>query len=54
MILRHISGTRDYGILYSKSDDFIPVGYTNTDFAGSIDVRENTSAYIFHLGSRAI
>ena len=53
-ILRYISGTRDYGILYSKSDDFILVGYTDSDFAGSIDDRKNTSGYIFHLGSGAI
>ena len=43
MILRYISGTRDYGILYSKPDDFILVGYTDSDFAGSIDDRKNTS-----------
>ena len=54
MILRYISGTRDYGILYSKSDDFILVGYTDNDFAGSIDDRKSTSGYIFHLGSGAI
>ena len=53
-ILRYISGTRDYGILYSKSDDFILVGYTDSDFAGSIDDRKSTSGYIFHLGSGAI
>ena len=54
MILRYISGTRDYGILYSKSDDFILVGYTDSDFAGSINDRKSTSGYIFHLGSGAI
>ena len=48
-ILRYISGTRDYGILYSKSDDFILVGYTDSDFAGSIDDRKSTSVHIFHL-----
>ena len=53
-ILRYISGTRDYGILYSKSDDFILVGYIDSDFAGSIDDRKRTSRYIFHLGLGAI
>ena len=53
-ILRYINGTRDYGILYSKSDDFILVGYTESDFACSIDDKKNTSRYIFHLGSGAI
>ena len=53
-ILRYISGTRDYGILYSKSDDFILVGYTDSDFAGSVDDRKRTYGYIFHLGLGAI
>ena len=53
-ILRYISGIRDYCILYSKSDDFILVGYTNSDFAGIIDDRKSTYGYIFHLGSGAI
>ena len=54
MILRYVSGTRDYGILYSKSDYFILVGYTDNNFAGSIDDRKSISGYIFHLGSEAI
>ena len=55
MIFRYITGTRDYGILYSKSsDDFILVGYTYSDFTGNIDDIKSTSGYIFHLGSGAI
>ena len=53
-ISRYISGTRDSDILYSKSHDFILVGYTDSYFAGSIDDKKNTSGYIFHLGSGAI
>ena len=48
MILRYISGTRDYGILYSKwDDDCILLGYTESDFAVSIDDRKSTSGHIF-------
>ena len=53
-ISRYISGTRDSGILYSKSHDFILVGYTDSYFAGSIDDKKNTSGYIFHIGSGEI
>ena len=53
-ILRYISGTRYCGILYSKSNDFILVGYTDNYFEGSIDDRKITSGYIFHLGSGEI
>ena len=30
------------------------IGYTDSDFVGSLDDRKSTSGYIFHLGSRAI
>ena len=43
-ISRYISGTRDSGILYSKSHDFILVGYIDSYFAGSIDDKKT------HLG----
>lgn len=36
-ILRYIAGTIEYGILYEASEENHLVGYTNSDFAGSID-----------------
>eukprot|EP00253_Pinus_taeda_P023909 PITA_23909 len=36
--------------LYIKEND----GYTDSDWAGSVDDRKNTSGYVFHLGSGAI
>ena len=30
------------------------IGYTDSDFAGSLDDRKNTSSYVFHLGSGVI
>jgi len=53
-ILRYVQGTIRYGIMYRKIDDFILIGYTNSDWAGSSDDRKNTSRYVFHLGSGAI
>eukprot|EP00253_Pinus_taeda_P026366 PITA_26366 len=35
-------------------DDFRLVGYTESDWAGSVDDRKSTSGYAFHLGSGAI
>eukprot|EP00253_Pinus_taeda_P020819 PITA_20819 len=35
-------------------DDFRPVGYTDSDWAGSEDDKKNTSGYVFHSGSGAI
>ena len=49
-ILRYIAGTLNYGIMYSSSNDLHVVGYTDSDFAGSIDDRESTFGYASHLG----
>ena len=53
-ILRYVKGTKRYGILYTSSENFELIGYTNSDWVGSIDDRKSTSRYDFHLGSRSI
>ena len=53
-ILRYVKGTKGFGILYTASDDFKLVGYTDSDWAGSLDDRKSTSRYMFHMGSGAI
>eukprot|EP00253_Pinus_taeda_P032940 PITA_32940 len=53
-ILRCIAGTRDCGIMYARREKKDFIGYTNSDFAGSLDDRKSTYGYVFHLGSGAI
>ena len=53
-ILRYVIGTKEYGVLYSETDNFKLSGYTESDWAGSEDDRNSTSEYVFHLGSGAI
>lgn len=53
-ILRYVNGTKGFGILYSSSDSFMLTGYTDSDWAGSVDDRKSTSGYVFHMGSGAI
>ena len=36
-ILRYVNGTKQYGILYIATSDFRLVGYTDSDWAGSVD-----------------
>ena len=50
IILKYISGTRNYGIFFSRSNDFKLIGYTNSDCVGCIDDRKSTSDYVFHFG----
>jgi ribosome biogenesis protein Nip4 len=50
-ILRYVNGTKDFGIMYSTSEDFKLIGYTDSDCGGSIDDRKSTSGYTFHFGT---
>ena len=52
--LRYVSGTKDLGIMYSSSEKFKLICYTDSDNGGSIDDRKSTSGYTFHFGTSAI
>ncbi|KAL5827279.1 hypothetical protein ACOSQ3_019113 [Xanthoceras sorbifolium] len=53
-ILRYVAGTINYGIWYTQVTDFKLFGFTDSDWAGSLDDKKSTSANIFSLGSGAI
>ena len=50
-VLRYLQGTMDYGIMYKFGGDLNLIGYSNSDWAGSIDDMKSTSSYAFLLGS---
>jgi hypothetical protein len=50
-ILRYVNGTKYFGIRYSTLEDFILIGYTDSDRGGNIDDGKSTSGYTFHLGT---
>eukprot|EP00253_Pinus_taeda_P014116 PITA_14116 len=54
IIMRYVRGTKNFGMLYNVSEHSDLVGYTNSDWAGSVDDRKSTSDYVFHMGSGAI
>ena len=53
-ILIYIAGTTNLGIHYTSNSNFKLIGYTNNDFASSIDDRKSTSRYVFSFGSRSV
>lgn len=53
-ILRYVKGTKSFCILYNVSEHSDLVGYTDSDWDGSVDDRKSTSGYVFHMGSGAI
>ena len=51
-ILRYLQGTKDYGIWYKPTTTKSKLyGYTDSDWAGSVDDMKSTSGYVFTLGS---
>ncbi|CAM8934013.1 unnamed protein product [Rhodiola kirilowii] len=48
-ILRYISGTSDYGIMYSHTEEFCLIGYIDSDWAGDVETQKSTSGYAFYL-----
>ncbi|XP_074297812.1 secreted RxLR effector protein 161-like [Silene latifolia] len=53
-VLKYLAGTVEYGIWYTKSENFKLMGYTDNDWVGSIDDRKSTSGCVFGLGSGAV
>lgn len=50
-VLRYIRGTSDFGILYYPIADAKLIGYTDSDWGGSVDDMRSTSGYAFSFGS---
>ena len=53
-VLRCIQGTKYFGLLYKKTKNFVLGGFSDVDFAGSIDDRASTSGYLMNMGSAAV
>jgi len=52
--LRYLAGTPDAGLTYGGSEDAELIGYCDADYAGDIDTRRSTTAYVFMLHGGAI
>lgn len=53
-VLRYIARTIEYGICYSKVSNFRLCGFTDSDWASSLDDSRSVSASIFTIGFGAI
>ena len=49
-MLRYLQGTKSYGIWYRSIPDSRLIGYTDSDWAGSMDDMRSTWGYAFTLG----
>ncbi|XP_065622848.1 secreted RxLR effector protein 161-like [Quercus suber] len=53
-IIWYINGTPDYGLWYSKDLNACLAGYSDADWAGSLDDRKSTSGGCFYLGNNLV
>ncbi|XP_057829631.2 secreted RxLR effector protein 161-like [Cryptomeria japonica] len=53
-ILRYVSGTQNFGIQYSPIDKFELVGYSDSDWVGSVVDMKSTSSYVISFGSGVV
>jgi hypothetical protein len=49
-----VAGTLNFGLWYTKSDSNQLSGYTDSDFAGSLDEKKSTFGHVFQLGMNLI
>ena len=52
--MRYVSGTKDLGIMYSTSENFKLIGYTENDNGDSIDDKKSTSGYANNFGTGVV
>ena len=53
-VLKYLKGTIDYGLGYARDCKFGLVGYTDSNWVGSVPDRKSTSGCCFNLGSAVI
>ena len=53
-VMRYLKKTRDYMLIYQRSNQFEIIGYSDSDFAGCQDSRRSTSGYVYLLAGGAI
>ena len=53
-VLRYIQGKKYFGLLYKKTKNFVLGGFSDSNFARSIDDRTSTLGYLMNMGLAAV
>lgn len=53
-ILQYLKSSPGRGIMFTKGDNLSVEGYTNTDWAGSIDDKRSTTGYLTFVGGNLV
>lgn len=52
-VLRYVKGTLNYGIQFKRVEEPELVGFSDSDWGGSVEDKKSTSGYVFTIGSGA-
>ena len=53
-VLRYLQGTKEHMLTYKRSNNLEVIGYSDSDYAGSVDTRKFTFGYLFLLANGTI
>ena len=53
-VIRYHKGTKDYMLMYRRTDSLEVIGYSDSDFVGCVGSCKSTSGYIFKLVDEAV
>ena len=53
-VLRYLQRTKDYRLIYRRTNNLEIIGYSYSDYVGCKDTRKSTSGYIFMLSNGSI
>ena len=53
-VIRYLRGTKDYMLMYKRTDSLEMISYSDLDFVGCVDSHKSTSGYIFKLVNGAV
>ena len=53
-VMRYLQGTKDYMLIYRRTNNLEVIGYSDSDFVGCVDSRISTYGYIFKLADGAV
>ena len=53
-VMRYLQGTKNYMLMYRRTNSLVVIGYSDSNFASCVDSRKSTSGYIFKLADGAI
>ena len=53
-VMRYLQGTKDYMLMYRRTNNLEVIGYSDSHFVGCVDPRKSTSRYIFMMAGGAV